>query len=210
MSPKKRTSLSVQQKLELLQKVKENNRNEICKTYGCFPSVLSRIIKEESKLRKLAAENKNTKRKRLRTGKHDNVDRAVATWFNEMRLKNASINGPMICEQAKKYAQMLDVNDFEPSTGWLDRWKRRENINFHKTQGEINSADFGSATCWLRDVLPKLIVGYSSENVYNADESGLFYRMLPNGTMAKCSERPKGIKCDKSRLTLLFLCNMTH
>ena len=46
------------------------------------------------------------------------------------------------------------------------------------------------------------------EDVYNADESGLFFRALPNRTLALNSEKCAGSKLSKERLTILFCVNM--
>lgn len=43
--------------------------------------------------------------------------------------------------------------------------------------------------------------------MFNADESGLMYRALPNGTLARHGETIKGSKSQKVRITLIFLCN---
>uniref|UniRef100_A0A914W267 DDE-1 domain-containing protein n=1 Tax=Plectus sambesii TaxID=2011161 RepID=A0A914W267_9BILA len=42
----------------------------------------------------------------------------------------------------------------------------------------------------------------------NADKTGLFYKALPNGTLAARGEKPQGGKSQKERLTILFLGNM--
>ena len=47
------------------------------------------------------------------------------------------------------------------------------------------------------------------ENVYNADETGLFFRLGPNRTLATRNDKAKGIKKDKERVTVLLCCNAT-
>ena len=52
------------------------------------------------------------------------------------------------------------------------------------------------------------VVGYKPEDIYNVDETGLFYKIKPNKTM-----QIKGDKCfngekSKDRLTLMFCCNI--
>jgi len=37
---------------------------------------------------------------------------------------------------------------------------------------------------WITQSLPHLLDGYNAENVYNADETGLFFQMIPNKTLA--------------------------
>jgi len=50
---------------------------------------------------------------------------------------------------------------------------------------------------------------FDIENVYNADDTGLFFRLGPNKTLATKSDRAKGIKKDKERITVLLCCNST-
>ena len=48
---------------------------------------------------------------------------------------------------------------------------------------------------------------YEEENIYNMDESGLFWRMMPSRGLSSQS-RP-GLKKDKSRISLAFTTNAT-
>ena len=48
---------------------------------------------------------------------------------------------------------------------------------------------------------------YRPEDVYNADETGLFFRMTPNQTLA--TKTVKGMKKDKNRITVLLCTNAT-
>ena len=49
------------------------------------------------------------------------------------------------------------------------------------------------------------------EQIYNADETGIYYKMLPDKTLAVKSDEHKkeGFKSIKDRLTLLFTVNKT-
>lgn len=206
---RKVTGLSVNQKLQVLDELgKGINRKTLAERFDCNLTTIMRISQQEEKYRKIALANGNVNRKRFRKGIHDNVDRAVSTWFCEMRTRNGIVTGPMVLEQAKKFALMLKVKDFEPSNGWLHRWKKKENINFQKIHGEKNSADQASASEWIKNQLPELMTNYEPSNIFNADESGLFYKALPSGTLAKKGDKVVGGKTQKERLTLLFLTNM--
>lgn len=48
----------------------------------------------------------------------------------------------------------------------------------------------------------------TSEQLYNADESGLFYKMLPDKTyVAACEKTAPGRKIKKERITILMCAN---
>ena len=53
--------------------------------------------------------------------------------------------------------------------------------------------------------LPGILEKYLLEDIYNSDESGLFFRMLPTRSLMK--ELRKGKKTNKLRVTLNFIVN---
>ena len=50
---------------------------------------------------------------------------------------------------------------------------------------------------------------YSPEDIYNVDETGLFYKLLPDRTYTFKGENCHGGKRSKERITLLLGSNMT-
>lgn len=60
----------------------------------------------------------------------------------------------------------------------------------------------------LYEVLPEIkqkIARYNSRDVYNMDETGLFYCCAPNRTISR--DRVEGLKADKTRITIAFTAN---
>lgn len=55
--------------------------------------------------------------------------------------------------------------------------------------------------------MPDIIQGYVLENVFNADETGLFYRALPKTSMVQKNDTRKGLKTVKERITVLLACS---
>lgn len=56
--------------------------------------------------------------------------------------------------------------------------------------------------------LPMLLKDYSPRNIFNADETGLFFRALPNKTLTLKHEKCIGGKLSKERLTILHCVNL--
>ena len=50
---------------------------------------------------------------------------------------------------------------------------------------------------------------YAPDNVFNADETALFYKMTPNHTLALKGEKCIGGKKSKERITAMLCCNAT-
>lgn len=59
----------------------------------------------------------------------------------------------------------------------------------------------------LETVLPELIHDYKPEDIYNCDKTGLYYRAVPDGTLASKSEMLSGCKKSKDRVTILVCGN---
>jgi hypothetical protein len=72
------------------------------------------------------------------------------------------------------------------------------------------SADVSEEDCtnWKRNVLPNLLKNYRECDVFNADETGLFFRCLPDKTLTFKHEKCHGGKHSKERVTLLLATNM--
>ena len=57
----------------------------------------------------------------------------------------------------------------------------------------------------LMQEIHDILSDYEQKDIYNMDETGLYWKRAPNFTLA--TEQPKGIKQDKSRITALMCGN---
>ena len=60
-----------------------------------------------------------------------------------------------------------------------------------------------------KERLPDLISGYKPDDIYNMDETGLFYRDLPDRTLAVKGQECTGGKKAKERITLALCVSLT-
>ncbi|XP_055907142.1 tigger transposable element-derived protein 6-like [Eupeodes corollae] len=206
MSGRKYTSLSIKQKLNILKESQEKSKTELCSKYKCSLSTLNRVIRNVEQI-KNKSRNFSQSRKREPIGSCKKVEEALLTWFGQMRSKGAAVSCNIVMEKAKQFAVMLD-EDFSPNAGWLWRWQKRNRIVFKRMQGEMSSADFEGAESF-RSLIPTLVQNYAACDIFNADESGLFYKALPTSTLTQRGSNVHGFKSSKDRLTLLFICNAT-
>ncbi|XP_017466100.1 PREDICTED: tigger transposable element-derived protein 6-like [Rhagoletis zephyria] len=112
-------------------------------------------------------------------------------WFAKARSQKIPISGPILKAKAMEIAGKLGVPNFNASDGWLNKWRLRNNVSFKCISGEaadVNQDDVEQ----FRTKLPTLLNGYKPEDIYNADESGLFFRALPDKTLALKSEKCVG------------------
>ena len=101
---------------------------------------------------------------------------------------------------------IINRSTFKASNGWLEKFKNRHGIVFRALCGESASVDSTTVEEWKKR-LPTLIDSYSTENVYNADETGLFFKLLPDRSMVLSRDSCKGWKRSKERYTVLLCSN---
>lgn len=73
----------------------------------------------------------------------------------------------------------------------VSRREKRGNIVYKRVYGEQKDADFSTAGSGTENERPKILVESPTTNVYNADETGLYYRASPENTYLFGSEHTK-------------------
>lgn len=119
-----------------------------------------------------------------------------------------------IQERARTEAMLRGIENFKASDGWFRNWKRRFNIGCHiRLYGEAGDVNPFTAEPLMQELRDKL-EDYDVENVFNMDETGLFYRALPTKTYLSNEESRsivRGTKelTAKDRVTLVLCVNAT-
>ena len=153
--------------------------------------------------------NVYSKRQRLsKTTNAETVNEKLYAFFNQARAKNIPLSGPILQSKALQLAEELDVEDFRASNGWLYAWKKRYNIKQFKISGESADVDMALVDDY-KSRIQGITSGYEPDDIFNCDETGLFYRALPDKTLAQKKQAVKGGKCSKDRLTVLLCCSCT-
>ncbi|GBN45794.1 Tigger transposable element-derived protein 6, partial [Araneus ventricosus] len=120
---------------------------------------------------------------RQRLSPYENVDKALLSWIKYARLQNSPLSWNVLKEKSLEFANELDESSFVASNGWLQRFSSRHNLSFKKLCGEAADFDSSSLKEWKDVVLRNILEKYESANVFNVDECGLFYRILPDRTL---------------------------
>ena len=98
------------------------------------------------------------------------------------------MSGVLLQEKAHVFFPKLypdcDPEAFKGSTGWLRKFNLRHGIKNSTLREEILSADL-SAVDPFREELQRLIEseGLTRDHIYNADETGLWWRMTPSSSL---------------------------
>ncbi|CAF0801582.1 unnamed protein product [Brachionus calyciflorus] len=125
-------------------------------------------------------------------------------WFHEKREHGAIISDEILIEKAKYFGTMLNISNFKYSDGWINKFKKRYNISSYKLHGEAGSVDqneINSERLKLQNELKE----FNLDDIYNLDETALFFKMEPNKTLSDKKESDK--KIDKTRITVALCCN---
>lgn len=205
----KRRCLSIDDKVHIIDAVEKGERKkDVAARFGIPASSLSTILKRKNTILEAAAVGPSATRKRNRTAVYDDVDKATFAWFMEMLSQRVPLSGAVLQRQAVNFANILGCDSFKASSGWLDKFKKRHAIVSKVLCGESASADIVGAATWQEEELRDILERYAAEDIYNADESALFFQMLPGRTLALKGQRCEGGKQSKQRLSILFCVNM--
>lgn len=102
----------------------------------------------------------------------------------------------LIQEKSLEFARELQLADFKASNWWLDNWKRTYFVKGFKVSGEIGGVN--SETVWdLKKRIPEIVSGYDKKNIFNCDDTGLYYRAVPDKTLAVKGQSVNGTKVAK-------------
>ncbi|XP_053964216.1 jerky protein homolog-like [Anastrepha ludens] len=99
---------------------------------------------------------------------------------------------------------------FKTSSGWLYGWQNRHGVKKVSIQGEkicsIGANEIEKCTKNFKIFVENH--GFTSEQVFNADETGLNYKALPKKTLDFCvNSYAPGWKVQKQRITLMVSAN---
>lgn len=220
-SEKKRHRASVALKREICEKYDRGVRvRDLVQEYGLPKSTICTFLKGKDKLKsqdlaKGVVSLTSFKRPPLL----EKVEQLLILWITDMQLKGDSISEALICEKARKiYKDLLDETpsssktspeDFQASRGWFQNFRKRSGIHCVLRHGEAASSDVRGAKAFVTEFADYVrSEGFIPQQCFNCDETGLFWKKMPNRTYITQEEKKlPGHKPMKDRLTLLFCAN---
>ena len=120
--------------------------------------------------------------KYARKAKHANLETVLFNWFAAIRSQNIPVTEVILTEKAKAIGAQLGITEFSYSSGWLQKFKSRFGISNKVISGE--SAGINPVLINEGRLLAKQkITQYPLCDVYNLDETGLFYKILPDRSL---------------------------
>ena len=218
-SKRKRNVVTLETKLQIIAELKEGRSQRlVAELYNIPKSTIADIWKIRDKIEQHVSASEYPKfakqRCIIREAHFDQLDQACYLWFLQQRSKGAAVSGPTLQEKALQLFPALypDVNpcSFKASSGWLQKFNKKcHGIRALSLQGESLSADI-SGVDEFRTCLLKMMEedGYTMNHLFNADETGLWWRLIPSKSLVHCGKKQaKNFKTAKDRVTLLGCAN---
>ena len=119
--------------------------------------------------------------KRSRKSEYSDINVALYEWFQLAISRN-------IYEIAVRLGM---PEEFKASNGWLTRWKGRYNISHRIISGESGDVSSQTVDSWFERV-PSIVADYDPQNIWNCDETDLFWKALPDKGLAEKRKSCKG------------------
>ncbi|XP_017754456.1 PREDICTED: tigger transposable element-derived protein 1-like [Eufriesea mexicana] len=221
----KRKFISLVDKIEILNRLKNGEKiSSVAKSLNLNESTVRTLKKNEEKIRKTIANGCPSGAKRVTRTRHVNMvkmERALMIWLEDCISKKVPVCGNLIKQKALKiYEHFKGVDHrsserhshrFTASTGWLQKLKKRYSLHDIKFQGERAEAD-AEAVKKFRMELPRIIDegGYAPDQIFNADETTLYWKKLPSRSHISKNERQtSGFKASNQRIALYMCCNLS-
>lgn len=146
-------------------------------------------------------------RSRIRLGQWPDLENLLYRWQRRIEEKGGITSGELLQQKARQIWHQLPQYSALPypefSVGWLQKFKKRHGIQEHTRHGELGSVP-ESAEEEMKGI--RTLAGeYNEEDIYNMDETGLYWRMMPSRGLA--TQLQPGMKKDKARISLVLAAN---
>ncbi|GBN10847.1 Tigger transposable element-derived protein 4 [Araneus ventricosus] len=197
----KRKAFSIEDKVKFIRKLQNGeSRSAICKEFSLSKSTVATVWKNRDSI--IPAYEKNINGcKRLRKAEKENVEESLFQWFTVQRSRNLPITGALLQAKANEFAELFQEKSFAPMDGWI-------RLRSGKVVGEVSSVCSSDINHWMENVWPDIIRNHDEKDIFNANETGLFYKLTPNQTLKFKGEKCVGGQVSKARITILVCTNM--
>ncbi|KAM7301103.1 tigger transposable element-derived protein 4-like [Ixodes scapularis] len=209
VAPKKRRSTMTLQKKAAILKLLDNGRKQadVAKEFQLPKQTLSDYVKNKEKILSALEHSHNKHQKNDRKGEHPVLEEALQLWLKGVLSKNLPVSGDALKQKAETLALKMDIENFKFTDGWLRGFKKRHGILFKKVCGESGAVDQTTVADYRLNKLKALLQKFAPEDVFNCDETGLFFKMLPDRSLCFDGDSCKGGKNSKDRITVMVGAN---
>lgn len=162
--------------------------------------------------------------KRMRKADNDLVDKATWIWYKQKRACSPGVNipGPLVQTQAKYFNDLINKSKnedkvFEASKGWLDKWRKRNNIGHFN--GKKLSCDSDFSKLYKQEFDNYLQAQHLTlDQIFYCDKTIINYKVMPKKIIDENNKEPDSNNSSsnnnndnlkKERVTIMTCCNAT-
>ena len=202
---KGRHHLCLEQKVKVINKCTAGSSvKALSEEFCCGTTQIYCILKNKKSILELyeanASGSLHLTNKRSRLSEYSEINDALYKWYLLACSKHIYPDGSHLKEKAREIAERLGNSGFNGTNGWFEKWKKRHNIRKVTVCGESGDVKGYAVDSW-KERLPEILKGYQQEDMYNLDETGCFWRALPDKGFGKKGKTKKS----KHRVTVAFL-----
>ena len=114
----------------------------------------------------------------------------------EVQAQNLPVNGPLLKGKALVIASSIGFETFKASNRWLKSFNCHHNLSSKTLSSKSNAMDVDVVNNWKAQ-LTFLLRDYDLSDIWNMDETGLFWHGLPTKSLTAKTEQAKGGKLVK-------------
>jgi transposase-like protein len=207
--------LNESQRCEIIAKLSKTdaaNKKAIACEYDVNEGAIRKVWdKREQILERFALMCDEVKEKTFRSsiGRFTELEDMLYIWIDNMLRANLPVPPSLTIAKVKSIASSLSIP--KTSWQWLRQFKVRQGLQkmlLHGEGAEVNKSDLGLLA--PLDDLYAIITQYDPENVYNMDETGLFFCLLPRYSLLMPDEdisTTRGKKKSKDRVSFIVCAN---
>jgi hypothetical protein len=212
MPPKRKfrtNELTIGEKIKLINDWNSGNftQRDLMSKYEIALGTVSNIIQNRDKYLNSSL-NRNKKSKRVKNdSKEEKLNQLVFNFIKTSNDNKIPISGPIIQGFALELAANMGLNSFKASNGWLEKFNKRYDIRYNTYSGESSAVSDDVVNDWVSK-MNEMIDGFSQKDIFNFDETGLFYKILPKKSYLIKGTKYVGGKKVKQRITIGLCCSI--
>lgn len=219
-----RVRLTFAQKVNILEELKTDAHSVVARRNGIGLRTIGRI-KADADAIILANTKHNAPKKSLVKSRMESLEINIMNFIRLARIQKMPITGQVIQAAARrecdKLLQSTEISlptkelavleTFKASRNWCGSFVKRNGMRSIRLHGEAGSVDPVAIEARMAELRTELRP-YRPANIFNCDETGLFFKLLPKrtylerGESKKLTRGTKDMKA-KDRLTLLVCTN---
>lgn len=191
--------LTLKEKIEVIRYAEHNGERTTARKFGIGKTTVNNLKKRRFELFKLLEEQSGSELShRMRHSTSSDINRLTYDWFLRIKANNVRINKAIIQHIAREFARRLNLEEFKASKNWLELFLKRNEISLNSlssdngTAGDCSSSSRSNLLMshWptehndvvineMHSQFFELTQGYRPEDIFNAAECSLFYRLTP-------------------------------